>query len=188
MLRRSSLLLAAPLALFAAAGCDGGNTTPSESNGETGRMVGMTAAHNRFRAMVESDTPLPNLEWSTELAAIAQAYSESLAADGCAFRHSGNDYGENLYWQQGLSVTPEDVVASWYEEVECYTYGTFMGTDACDSACVAAQNSSGCGHYTQVVWRDTVHVGCGMATCDSGAEIWTCNYDPPGNYLGENPY
>ena len=166
-------------------------STPDAFNagaGETGRMVGMTEAHNRFRAMADTSPPIPALVWDPDLAAIAQAYSEHLASTGCGLTHSGGSYGENLYWQQGLRVTAADVVAGWHEEIACYTYGPFMRGDACNASCVAAMNASGCGHYTQVVWRDTRRLGCGMATCSSGAEIWTCNYDPPGNYLGETPY
>ena len=44
-----------------------------------------------------------------------------------------------------------------------------------------------CGHYTQVVWRKSLRVGCGMATCGA-TEVWVCNYDPAGNWDGERPY
>ncbi|MBI5529356.1 MAG: Fis family transcriptional regulator [Deltaproteobacteria bacterium] len=174
----------------AGTGEDGGTAADggAPSGSETGRMVGMTEAHNRHRRAAETDTPIPDLVWAEEIAAVAQAYSEKLAAEGCDLVHSSGDYGENLYWQSGLTVTPADVVKSWHDEIECYTHGTFMEGDNCDEACVAAMNSSGCGHYTQVVWRDTHRLGCGMAACDSGAEIWTCNYDPPGNYVGELPF
>ncbi len=158
------------------------------SVGETGRMVGMTEAHNYFRRMVATDTPVPALVWDADIAAVAQAYSEELAANGCGLSHSSNGYGENLYWQRGLTVTPMDVVDGWHGEIACYTYGPFMRGDSCDMACTSAMNASGCGHYTQVVWRETRRLGRGMARCSSGAEIWTCNYDPPGNYLGRNPY
>ncbi len=191
------------LALLSLAGCDnGGGMTNADSGmtadgggpdaptpaGETGRMVGMTEAHNRLRAMVPATPALPPLTWSVELAAIAQAYSERLASTGCGLNHSSTMYGENLYWQRGLSPTPADVVQGWYDEVMCYTPGPFMRGDQCDMACTDAMNASGCGHYTQVIWRNTQRVGCGVAVCPSGAEIWTCNYDPPGNYLGQNPY
>jgi hypothetical protein len=41
---------------------------------------------------------------------------------------------------------------------------------------------------TQVVWRESVRLGCGTASCNDGGVIWVCNYDPPGNYLGNMPY
>ena len=44
-----------------------------------------------------------------------------------------------------------------------------------------------CGHYTQVVWANTLSVGCGVAVCPTGT-IVVCNYAPPGNYVGEKPY
>ena len=56
------------------------------------------------------------------------------------------------------------------------------------------------GHYTQVVWADTTHVGCGKKRCstitsDSGpsfngrpGDYIVCNYWPQGNYNGYSPY
>jgi pathogenesis-related protein 1 len=44
-----------------------------------------------------------------------------------------------------------------------------------------------CGHYTQIVWRNTKAVGCAVG--GKGArEVWVCDYDPPGNYVGQRPY
>ncbi|MCI5139186.1 MAG: hypothetical protein D3922_12405, partial [Candidatus Electrothrix sp. AR1] len=45
-----------------------------------------------------------------------------------------------------------------------------------------------CGHYTQVVWRSTKEVGCGMASCNDKAQLWVCQYNPRGNMLGQKPY
>ena len=43
-----------------------------------------------------------------------------------------------------------------------------------------------CGHYTQIVWRDTKEVG--MRRGAGGArEVWVCEYNPPGNYVGHRP-
>lgn len=43
--------------------------------------------------------------------------------------------------------------------------------------------SSGTGHFTQVVWKDTKKVGCGQWSECSGLGVYVvCNYDPPGNY------
>jgi pathogenesis-related protein 1 len=176
----------APAGVDGGPGSDAGTGVDAPSaTGETGRMIGMTAAHNAARDRVGATPAIPNVEWSTDLAAVAQAWSEHLASSGCNLVHSGGDYGENLFWVSGSHPEPSVVVDSWYSEVECYSYGTFMGTDACSSAC---DRFGGCGHYTQVTWRDTQRIGCGMAACSSGAEIWTCNYDPPGNYVGRSPY
>ena len=52
-----------------------------------------------------------------------------------------------------------------------------------------------CGHYTQVVWRETTEVGCAFRVCsgdgpfgDRDWEIWVCRYAPGGNVAGRPPY
>jgi pathogenesis-related protein 1 len=157
-----------------------GQTTTGGPIDETGAMSGMTAEHNAVRAKVmpAAATPLPELTWSPEIAAVAQAY-----ADKCIWEHSSNQYGENLYATSG-GGTPADVVGSWASEVADYDY----------DANTCAPNKA-CGHYTQIVWADSLKLGCGMAKCPDNApwgngpwEIWVCNYDPPGNWVGEKPY
>jgi pathogenesis-related protein 1 len=39
-----------------------------------------------------------------------------------------------------------------------------------------------------VIWKNTTQVGCGCAVSQSGAFFFVCNYDPPGNYIGQKPY
>jgi len=160
---------------------DDGNGAGGPCNGEPAAVAGITAAHNSLRTSVDSATSLPPLEWSCEVAAVAQAYANELAREGCSLEHSSNGYGENLYWSSGDSDA-QDAVGAWSEEVACYTYAEFP--DQCTP--VAGQCDS-CGHYTQIVWRDSLRLGCGVARCGE-AEVWVCNYDPPGNYLGEFPY
>lgn len=166
-----------------------GSELASESHsvneaGESEAMSGMTEAHNAVRASVEPApaTPLPPLTWSDQLASVAQAY-----ADGCVYRHSQGEYGENLFAQANKQATPEEVVEAWGpKEASSYDYAT--GT--------CAPNAK-CGHYTQIAWRDSTRVGCGVAHCTTGSpwgaeypewEYWVCNYDPPGNWQGEKPY
>jgi len=55
--------------------------------------------------------------------------------------------------------------------------------------------SATCGHYTQVVWRNSLRLGCGVKNCTTGSpfgggawQFWVCNYDPPGNISGQRPY
>ncbi|MCC6556428.1 MAG: Fis family transcriptional regulator [Polyangiaceae bacterium] len=185
------LALACLLAPFASACGDGGDGGSGGSGGsgaggpggdtEPPAMAGMTAAHNAARASVDppAASPIPPLSWSGEIAAIAQAYSE-----GCNFEHSTGDLGENLYATTG-SATPADVVASWVEEKAFYDYSS----NACSDVC---------GHYTQVVWADSLKLGCGVTNCTQNSpfngggpgewQFWVCNYDPPGNYIGQKPY
>jgi hypothetical protein len=169
---------------------------------ESGRLAGFTAAHNAARARLATEPPLGALSWSSEIALVAQAYADALAA-GCAdtLTHSQpadrNHWGENLasFGIMGGSGfepngSPERTVALWESELACYTYGPFEpGTNAtCTDACAIY---GGCGHYTQLVWRDTTRVGCGVADCRRGPwrkSYWVCNYDPTGNFLGEFPY
>jgi len=134
--------------------------------------------HNEARANVNppAPTPLPPLVWSPTIAAVAQSYAEN-----CVWEHSGGQYGENLYANTGAS-TPAAVVGGWVSEVSDYDYGS--------SSC-----SGMCGHYTQVVWAESLQLGCGVADCSTGSPFgggqwqnWVCNYDPPGNWVGERPY
>jgi pathogenesis-related protein 1 len=157
----------------------------------SGASAGMLAAHNRARAAVGA----PPLKWSNDLARHAQQWASHMASR-CDLQHrSGGRYGENL----GAAAsnmgaprsTPDQVVGQWLAEKRCWKPGVFRKTDRCDSSCAAKLQSTGCGHYTQVVWSGTQRVGCGRATCSKGGmdwEFWVCNYDPRGNVVGQRPY
>lgn len=140
-------------------------------------------AHNVARARAEP-TPspaLPAVVWDADIAATAQAWAE-----GCVFEHSdGTGYGENLALFSPREIDAALATATvelWESETSDYSYSS--------NGCAAGAQ---CGHYTQLVWRDTTRIGCGVADCDDvdgfgpGA-IWVCNYDPPGNFVGERPY
>jgi pathogenesis-related protein 1 len=171
-------------------------------SGEPGRLLGITFAHNAARARVATSPVLAELTWSTSIAAVAQAYADKLAA-ACAdtLLHSSDDerrgYGENLASftsSGGSGQVPNGsaarVVELWESEVDCYTYGPFeSGVNAtCSAGCA---DYGGCGHYTQLVWRQTQRLGCGLGECTQGKtrkSYWVCHYDPPGNFLGSAPY
>jgi uncharacterized protein YkwD len=129
----------------------------------------LIAAHNKVRAQHCA----PPLTWSAKLAQVAQQWANNLRDQGCKFGHSGGQYGENLAAGTTGAMDPEAVVAMWYDEIKGYSFkqpGFSMQT----------------GHFTQVVWRSTTQVGCGVAQC-KGNDIWVCNYDPPGNWEGQYP-
>lgn len=177
-------------------------TSPDEPDdgaapGETGIFVGMTAAHNAARAALGAEPALPDLTWSSELAAVAQDWADTLTSSDCGSiaHRMPNMYGENIAMRGSSRLvqpfSPEDAVAGWDAEVACWEYGTISRTEQCDMQCAQDLNSNGCGHYTQLIWRNTQRVGCGYSTCADQRftyEVWVCNYDPPGNFIGQTPY
>lgn len=174
--------------------------------GETGRMAGMTEAHNKVRAMVQTAPPLKPLTWSPTLAAYAQEWADNQAKTACdhPMHRSQQElqakrYGENLAAAGGKPAPMTNAqwaVDGWASEVKCWTYGTFGaefgGTEKCDTQCYQSLHSDGCGHYTAIIWGNTTEVGCGVATCNTSNgltwDIWICNYSPPGNVVGQKPY
>jgi hypothetical protein len=177
-----------------------GGTTMTGMDPESGRLVGITAAHNAVRAEVMTTPALPPLVWSDALATYAQQWADSLAMTSCSSPHHRTEqelqmkgYGENLaaFSSTFGSSTAQQAVDGWANEKMCWTFGTFFGTEKCDMTCYAKMNSDGCGHYTQIVWRKSTMLGCGVASCMNGqfkTDIWICNYAPPGNYVGQDPY
>ena len=144
------------------------------------------AAHNAVRqrvAQAESQrlggtVSIPDLTWDANLAATAQDWANQQAArlqQGLIPLHRPNNpYGENMHWGTAGAFTPSYIVERWASEQANYNYDA----NTCSSVC---------GHYTQIVWAATLRIGCGMAT-GGGQDIRVCNYDPPGNYIGERPY
>ena len=130
----------------------------------------MLAAHNSVRHQLG----LPPLAWSDRLAARAQEWAENLL-DKNQFRHQPKSpYGENLFEIIGAHASPAQVVDEWASESRNYDYRS----NRCNGTC---------GHYTQIVWRDTREVGCGVAR-GGNREVWVCEYNPPGNWAGQRPF
>ncbi|KAI4340096.1 hypothetical protein MLD38_024965 [Melastoma candidum] len=129
-------------------------------------------AHNVVRAKFGE----PPLVWDRNLAKYARNWANGRVAD-CKMLHSGGPYGENIFWGSRNHWTAIQIVNMWVDEVQYY-----------DPVNFSCQDGEICGHYTQVVWRDTSKVGCSRVTCNNGGMYAICVYDPPGNYIGENPF
>lgn len=160
-------------------GSPGGYPASQPVQGNTGsrctpaQASAVVAEHNRARAEVGVGA----LQWSNELASMAQRWADHLAQTG-GFEHSGNrGVGENLAWSSARGMDPVQGVRMWYEEKRDYRGGAIRGGGGGPMT----------GHYTQMVWRGTTAVGCGVATGANGTVV-VCNYSPPGNFVGQRPY
>jgi pathogenesis-related protein 1 len=142
--------------------------------------------HNRIRRGVRPppEPALGNLSWSGRAAKVASEW-----AARCKFRHNPGRgaLGENLFAMSGgqpdVTVVAR-ALRSWASESADYDYRS----DKCRAGAV-------CGHYTQMIWRETRGIGCALARCSGGSPFddatWSlvvCNYDPPGNVVGRKPY
>jgi len=155
----------------------GGSTAKLVGDGgdakrESGWKAETIASHNALRRRHGA----PPLVWDDELAAKAQ-----LAADGCAARgalfhshHREYGHGQNAFFGTPGSFGAHEAIEAWYAEVAKPGYRW----DAKGSA----HGCPGCGHFTQVVWKDCVKVG--MACDRSGKGFIVANYWPPGNVQG----
>ena len=130
----------------------------------------MLTAHNAVRATVKS----PPLVWSEKLTASAQEWADKLIAERQFVHRPKSKFGENLYQVEGSKATAAHVVERWASESVLYDYKS----NHCRGAC---------GHYTQIVWRETKEVGCAVARAGI-REVWVCEYNPPGNFVGFRPY
>ena len=136
--------------------------------------------HNAVRAL-HGSAPLT---WDKDLAAGSQKW-----ASACDDDHATGlgDIGENLYFKASTAkfdlqdpALAKKAVTKWYAEEANWDY--------------AASAGKGTGHFTQVVWKSTTKLGCGIASCpniDMGGKTWpdvayiVCRYSPGGNDAGQ---
>ncbi|BAY09012.1 CAP domain-containing protein [Calothrix sp. NIES-2098] len=143
--------------------------------GQNAQIQEMLAAHNRYRAEVG----IPPLQWSDNLAASAQQWANHLAGTG-TFEHSHNGSGENLAQGSTGFFSVTKLVDMWGDEKQYFSNGTFPNVSS-------TGNWMDVGHYTQVIWRNTTEVGCGLAS-GNGNDVLVCHYNPGGNVTGQGVF
>ncbi|KAF8897815.1 CAP domain-containing protein [Infundibulicybe gibba] len=128
-------------------------------------------SHNSVRALHRA---LP-LVWSTSLAAKAASFADACRLDHTYGTLSDTPYGENIIAATG-SFPITDAVKAFVQDESEYR-----------------ESPPVYNHFTQVVWKSTTTLGCGVATCDGmlgrrkgPATFYVCLYDPVGNVIGEN--
>lgn len=179
-----ALLVAAPAAA-STMDCVMNDGFDGELSGVPAAYRGVMQQHNCARKTVvpRPVTAIPPLTWNSTVASFAQTH-----ANTCVYGHVASAYGENIYAYSADAAPAEPdplVVDDWVSEGLGYNYAANTCSDP-----------RGCLHYTQIVWRSTLRVGCGFKFCTSNTPFpppftkWVfvvCNYDPPGNN-GNRPY
>ncbi len=136
----------------------------------------MLEEHNRPRAAAG----VAPLAWNEALASDAEAYARKLAASG-RFEHSkAKGQGENLWRGTRGAYAWRQMVAGWSDEATYYRHDVFPKVSR-------TGRWQDVGHYTQLVWRRTSDVGCGLASGRKW-DVLVCRYSPPGNWIGERAY
>jgi len=138
----------------------GSELTPAEQEA-------ILADHNKARKALN----LPALKWDCGLASLAQSW-----ANAGKFRHrDDSSIGENLFVSNNAAEPIASVVPDWLDEKPNY--------DAKTGDCLP---DTICTHYSQVMWRETTSVGCGINRhlTDKWLVFVVCNYSPAGNSGG----
>jgi len=153
-------------------------TASSPSSSASQFITDCMNGHNTVR----NKLGVGSMKWDTSLASAAKAYAQKLASASTTGNlvHSGSGYGENLASAKGSKFTTSQMVKGWADEVKYYIKG-----------CTYPKCTTGgeVGHYTQMVWRNSVKVGCGYAL--DKAKSWgylVCRYTVHGNIPGEKVY
>jgi uncharacterized protein YkwD len=140
-----------------------------------GQIAEILDAHSKYRTEVGVS---PLLQWSNDLATSAQVWANNLASTG-RLDHSGTP-GENLANGTTGFYSVTDLVDIWGKEKLYFVNGIFPNVSS-------TGNWQDVGHYTQIVWKNTTHVGCGLAT-GFGLDFLVARYDPPGNMHGQSVF
>jgi uncharacterized protein YkwD len=142
-------------------------------------LQAMLRDHNAARREVG----VPDLVLDADLNRQAQAYAEELARTN-TFQHSPassrQGQGENLWAGTANAFTFAQMAGAWIDEKRFYVHAAFPNVSN-------TGRWQDVGHYTQIIWRNTTKLGCGLAQ-GSGRDFLVCRYAPPGNVVGQLAY
>jgi pathogenesis-related protein 1 len=164
-------IVAAFFVFWAAANAQGPSNAEKGCTGSNGlsvsEMTDVLKAHNAVR----KDNKLPLLVWDCKLADTAQQW----AARGVFEHRTDHKYGESLFVSSTSTAKATAAVQQWMLEKPSW-----------DNTAGTCANGKVCTHYTQIVWKKTATIGCGINRNAPGKwkVLLVCNYDPAGNGAG----
>jgi hypothetical protein len=146
---------------------------------EAGFYGQILAAHNRERDAMGA----PALVWDSQLAEGAQEWAGYLAKTG-RFAHSPDEpgaepVGENIWGGTAAHYGPDAMVNLWIAEKRYFRAGTFPANSTTGDVHDVS-------HYTQLVWKTSRKVGCGISR-GAREDILVCRYSAAGNVIGQRP-
>ena len=143
------------------------NGCPGKNGMTQAEIAEILKAHNTVR----SDLKLPMLTWDCKLADVAQEW----AARGVFEHRTGITYGESLFVSAKANTKVKAAVQQWLLEKASW-----------DSETASCSAGKICTHYTQIVWKATTTIGCGISRDVRGRwkVLIVCNYEPAGNSGG----
>ncbi|CAG9832864.1 unnamed protein product [Diabrotica balteata] len=144
--------------------------------------------HNRLRNFIASgeekrggatsaaNMMVLNYDFDLEFSASCTANKCEMKHDKCRRTKKFTSAGQNLHSgsSQKLQMT---AVNAWYAEI------VHMSADDFDKF----EFRSEIGHFTEVVWAKTTHIGCARAY-EGKNYFLACNYGPSGNIVGAAVY
>merc|ERR1712176_18185 len=151
--------------------------------------MGALEQHNALRAKHENTPPM---KLDSKMSKQAQEYAEEIArkqslthASASARTLDGEVCGENLAYAGGMFQSGEEEKAAiwasnaWYAEIVNYNWKTGEKNGKTEVA------RGQIGHFTQLVWDDSVKLGIGVAF--NGSKVYVvARYLKHGNFRGQN--
>merc|ERR1712176_559552 len=151
--------------------------------------MGALEQHNALRAKHENTPPM---KLDSKMSKQAQEYAEEIArkqslthASASARTLDGEVCGENLAYAGGMFTSGEEEKAAiwasnaWYAEIVNYNWKTGEKNGKTEVA------RGQIGHFTQLVWDDSVKLGIGVAF--NGSKVYVvARYLKHGNFRGQN--
>lgn len=128
-------------------------------------------AHNEYRKRHGA----PPLKLDRKLCKYSEEWAKHLAQKNTLEHRPGSNYGENIYClyssDPNFKVSGHTPVDTWYEELIHHPFGR-------------EPSNLKSGHFSQVVWKSSEHLGVGVAKNTQGSIYVVANYSPAGNFVG----
>jgi hypothetical protein len=170
-MRKKTLAAGITFALCSVAAFAGSASTPNAEASDSFSQQ-LLDVHNLERKRLG----VPDLKWDKTLASKAEKWAQKMASSGTFEHDSQTEHGENLWMGTASSYVPQEMVGGWIDERKDFKSGVFPDVSR-------TPNWQDVGHYTQLIWKTTTHVGCAKAAGKTD-DYLVCRYSPPGNVTG----